>query len=51
MKEFYDKSNCCGAPLEVSTADEGTSCYICSRCDNPCDATTEDRFGAERNDE
>ena len=30
-------SQCCHAPLEVSTADEGTSCYICSKCHNSSD--------------
>lgn len=47
MSEFYNKSSCCGAPLTVSTADEGTSCYICTQCDRPCDASSEDRFSAE----
>ncbi len=31
------KSNCCSAPLKVSTADEGTSCYICTKCEKPAD--------------
>jgi len=30
-------SDCCGAKLGVSTADEGTSCWICSACGRPCD--------------
>ena len=44
---FYDKSNCCGAPLSTSTDDEGTSCWICSECGNACDPATENRFDAE----
>lgn len=31
------KSNCCNALLTISTADEGTSCYICTKCQKPCD--------------
>lgn len=27
------KSLCCGAVCTISTADEGTSCYICSECE------------------
>lgn len=34
------KSKCCGADLEVSTADEGTSCYICKACKMPTDPGT-----------
>lgn len=30
-------SKCCNAPLEVSTADEGTSCWICTACNKPSD--------------
>lgn len=30
-------SNCCQAPLTVSTAREGTSCYICTKCHKACD--------------
>jgi hypothetical protein len=32
-----DISNCCKAPVKVNTVDEGTSCYICSTCNNLCD--------------
>lgn len=31
------QSNCCHAPMKVNTADEGTSCYMCSKCDKSCD--------------
>lgn len=31
------KSNCCNAPMRVSTADEGTSCYVCAKCNRACD--------------
>lgn len=30
-------SNCHKAPATVDTADEGTSCYVCSECKRPCD--------------
>ncbi len=30
-------SKCCQKPLTVSTADEGTSCYMCTSCDKPSD--------------
>jgi hypothetical protein len=30
-------SACCGAPIRLSVADEGTAHYRCTRCDNPCD--------------
>ena len=39
MKKTIKKkelSNCCNAPVKVSTADEGTSCYVCTRCQKPC---------------
>lgn len=39
MPNLYDRSNCCGAPVNVSEGDEGTNCYICSRCDKPCDVS------------
>ena len=29
-------SNCCNAEMKVSTADEGTSCWICSKCQKAC---------------
>ena len=31
------RSKCCGRPVEVSEADEGTCCYICLACGKPCD--------------
>lgn len=31
------KSKCCNASIEVLTADEGTSCYVCLGCNKPCD--------------
>ncbi len=40
MKKTIQKkelSTCCNAPVKVSTADEGTSCYVCTRCQKPCD--------------
>ena len=30
-------SACCGAEMRVSSADEGTACYICLKCFEPCD--------------
>lgn len=37
MTNFIDKSACHGASVYVSTDHEGTSCYICTHCDKPCD--------------
>jgi len=34
MKELSD---CCGAEAFVYEADEGTCCYICKKCNKPCD--------------
>ena len=30
-------SDCCGGELLTSSGEEGTSCYICSKCKKPCD--------------
>jgi hypothetical protein len=30
-------SACCRAPMFVSTADEGTACYVCASCNLPTD--------------
>ena len=30
-------SKCCDAQIKVNTADEGTSCYVCSACGEACD--------------
>lgn len=37
------KSKCCNAELLTATADEGTSCYICSNCKNPTDPKYPDK--------
>ena len=31
-------SKCCGAAVEVVTSREGTSFWVCGRCEKPCDA-------------
>lgn len=31
-------SNCCGKPVYPDVADEGTGCYVCMDCKEPCDA-------------
>lgn len=31
------KSKCCHANLRVSSSDEGTNCYMCTKCGEPCD--------------
>ena len=41
MKEEQPKSKCCQAPLLVATADEGTSCWICTDCRSPSDPMDE----------
>lgn len=43
-------SDCCRASLEVETADEGTSCYICGKCGKPCDAAQETKEVATADD-
>jgi 3D (Asp-Asp-Asp) domain-containing protein len=35
---YSPRSKCCYAPVYTSTADEGTSYYVCTRCHGPCDA-------------
>lgn len=37
MTEPLGQSMCCGAPLKVASGDEGTSFYVCSKCDQPSD--------------
>jgi len=33
-----EKSNCCNADIKVSSdAGEGTSFYVCTKCNKPCD--------------
>ncbi len=34
-KEVF--SNCCHTPVRLHQADEGTNCYVCTKCDKPCD--------------
>ena len=34
-------SSCCKSSFHVSTADEGTSCWMCSKYNNPCDPYSE----------
>ena len=35
--ESSQTSNCCNGELLTSSGEEGTSCYICSKCQKPCD--------------
>lgn len=30
-------SNCCKAQVSVDSSDEGTSCFVCSKCKKACD--------------
>lgn len=41
MSDTERLSNCCHQPLDVSTAEEGTSCYICSGCGKPADPVSD----------
>lgn len=34
------QSACCGAPVRISSADEGTAHYRCTGCGEPCDVPT-----------
>ncbi len=34
-------SNCCSAPMKLHQGDEGTNCFICSKCGKPCDTEKE----------
>lgn len=36
MKTKPPISNCCQAPMTVSTADEGTAFYVCDKCQKSC---------------
>ena len=36
-------SKCCQAPLTISTADEGTSCYVCTYCKRDTDPMFEEK--------
>lgn len=44
-------SKCCQAPLTVSTADEGTSCYVCTSCGRDTDPMFEDKPKLPENNE
>lgn len=44
---MYEHSNCCNAPVKVESGDDSdigsdkdgvTNYYVCTKCDNPCDA-------------
>jgi hypothetical protein len=38
MSNFYDRSNCCGAPVFMSgDEEEDMRHFICTKCDKPCD--------------
>lgn len=41
QEEGSVKSNCCNADVLVSSADEGTNCWICCKCGKSCDAVKE----------
>lgn len=33
-------TNCCNAEIKTDCADEGTCCYVCTKCNKACDAIT-----------
>lgn len=37
----YNLSNCCKAPVKTDCADEGTCCYVCSKCNEATDIYVE----------
>jgi len=38
-KKVYDwLSDCCNAPVNTEEGEEGTNHWVCSRCDNSCNA-------------
>lgn len=41
-------SDCCGALVDVSAADEGTGCWMCRECGKPCDARRPSRSQLRR---
>lgn len=43
-------SFCHGAPIRVSTADDGTSCYICTSCGNPCDPMPDNKLKPQKDE-
>ncbi len=38
-----DLSSCCKAPIVTQIADEGTGCYICTKCRKGCDVWHEEK--------
>lgn len=43
-------SHCCKSTVWVYSSDEGTSFYICYKCDMACDTLSESSSGESRND-
>jgi uncharacterized protein (UPF0335 family) len=46
MKEL---SNCCNAGVKVDSSDEGTSCYVCTQCNKPCDLQMKEQVSVDDN--
>lgn len=44
------KSRCCKADVDVYSANEGTSFYICMKCELPCDLTGMNYYRESIND-
>lgn len=42
IRIYYMKSNCHNAPIKIQHADEGTSYYICTACNEGCDPKYKD---------
>ncbi len=40
-------SDCCESSVEISTADEGTQCYVCQKCRKPCNYRRRPNEGCE----
>jgi hypothetical protein len=38
MTPTFNASKCCKQPVVTSFGEEGTNCWTCIRCKNPCDA-------------
>lgn len=44
-KKFPRVSSCCKVSTRVDCADEGTCCYICTKCQKPCDEISNKELG------
>jgi hypothetical protein len=46
-----NKSKCCKAETTTHFGEEGTNCYVCTKCKKPCDLNPSNSIGLENNQE